>query len=468
MLIPKNSSGLFTDFYELTMAQGYFLSGKKDDKAHFDYFFRKNPYDGGFTIFAGLQTLLDTLENYQFEDQDLEYLKSLGFDKRFLKYLKDFHFEGHLFAFSEGEVVFPNEPIVRVEGNIVETQLIESLLLNILNFQSLIATKAARLKLAAKDKLLLEFGLRRAQGLAAVHASRAAIIGGCDMTSNTYSAQLFGIRPSGTMAHSWIQTFNDEKASFKAFAEYYPESSVFLVDTYNTLEKGIPNAISVAKEMEKQGKKLQGIRLDSGDLAYLSKKARRMLDEAGLNYVNIVVSNQLDEFVIMSLLQQNAPIDAFGVGTSLATGMDDAALDGVYKLSVIRDDATMKVSENVLKMTLPGKKDVFRFFDPENNGFCADGVELVDFGSPAQIYHPHFSEKNMSVSDCKYEKLMQPYMQNGSKIKENKSIISISQYVQERLALLPEENKRFENPHIYKVGIGGNLMDLRKKIKEKI
>jgi nicotinate phosphoribosyltransferase len=468
MLIPKNSSGLFTDFYELTMAQGYFLSGRKDNKAVFDYFFRKNPFGGGFVIFAGLQTVLDTLENYHFEKSDLEYLESLGFEKRFLEFLKDFHFEGHLSSFTEGEVVFPNEPIVRVEGNIIETQLVESLLLNILNFQSLIATKAARLKLAAKNKVLLEFGLRRAQGLAAIHASRAAVIGGCDTTSNTYSARLFGIQPSGTMAHSWIQTFEDEKESFAKFAEYYPESSVFLVDTYNTLEKGIPNAIAVAKEMEKKGRKLYGIRLDSGDLAYLSKKARHLLDAAGLAYVKIVVSNQLDELVITSLLQQNAPIDAFGVGTSLATGMQDAALDGVYKLAVIRDKPTMKVSENVLKMTLPGKKNVFRFRDPESNCFCADGIELSDFDYPQQIYHPHFSEKNMPVSDCMHEQLMQQVMRKGRKIIENKTIKSISQYVHKRLDLLPDENKRFENPHIYKVGIGKELMDLRKELKDKI
>jgi nicotinate phosphoribosyltransferase len=468
MLIPQNNTGLYTDFYELTMAQGYFLSGRHKDQASFDYFFRKNPFQGGFVIFAGLDTLLETLGNYRFDAQDLEYLKSLGFESGFLDYLKNFHFSGHLFALNEGEVVFPYEPIVRVEGNIVETQLVESLLLNILNFQSLVATKAARLRLAARDKILLEFGMRRAQGLAAIHASRAAVIGGCDMTSNTYSARLFDLKPSGTMAHSWIQTFDDEAESFRKFADYYPQSSVFLVDTYNSIENGIPNAIKIAKEMESRGKKLTGIRLDSGDLAYLSKKARRMLNAAGLNYIQILVSNQLDEYVITSLLQQGAPIDAFGVGTSLAAGMSDAALDGVYKLAVIRDMPTMKVSENIFKMTLPGKKNIFRYLDPENDTFYADGIELSDSNHPDRIYHPYLSEKKTNVSRYKHEDILHQVMEKGTKIINSNSIHSISEYVHNRLTQLPEENKRFENPHIFKVGIGPDLMDLRNKLREKI
>lgn len=468
MILSSESSGLYTDFYELTMAQGYFLSGRKNDTAVFDYFFRKNPFKGGFVIFAGLGTLIEQLETYRFDQQDCDYLHSLGFDKKFLEYLKNFRFSGDLLAFKEGEVAFPYEPLLRVEGNIIETQLVESLLLNILNFQSLIATKAARMKLAAGDKTVMEFGLRRAQGLGAIHASRAAIIGGCEMTSNTLSARMFDLKPSGTMAHSWVQSFENETKSFSEYTRHYREKAVLLVDTYNTLNSGVPNAINVAKDMEKNGQRLFGIRLDSGDLAYLSKKTRKMLDEAGLKYVKILVSNQLDEYLIRSLLEQNAPIDAFGVGTSLATGMADAALDGVYKLAMINQQPTMKISENISKMTLPGKKEIFRYYDSANSYFYADGLELSGLGCPDTIVHPFLSEKKTVLARLESEKLLHKVMEKGRIVSQKLSIQSMAEYTRERLNHLAEENKRFENPHIYKVGISGKLLELRNQLKENL
>jgi nicotinate phosphoribosyltransferase len=468
MSVLQNNIGFYTDYYELIMAQGYFLSRKHTNPANFDYFFRKNPYGGGFVIFAGLADLLEMLENYRFDKEDCQYLQSMGFDNEFLEYLKTFKFKGNIYSVDEGEVVFPDEPIVRIEGSIMETQLVESLVLNILNFQSLIATKAARIRLVAGDKLLLDFGLRRAQGLGAIHASRAAVIGGFNKTSNTYSARQFGIIPSGTMAHSWVQTFDNELEAFREFVKFYPETAVLLVDTYNTLNMGVPNAIKVAKEMEKQGERLSGIRLDSGDLAYLSKKARGIFDESGLNYVKIVASNQLDEYVIKSLLEQNAPIDAFGVGTSLVTGKDGGALDGVYKLSEVSHQPTMKLSDNISKITLPGKKKIYRFMDVDQNCFFADGIELHNSHIPQIIYHPQQPDKNTPVNHLKYEENVKRVMENGETILNKLSVDKISGYVQHRLKQLPEECKRFENPHIYKVGIGRDLLNLRNKVKVKI
>jgi len=378
MISTQNNLGLYTDFYELTMAQGYFLQGKKDETATFDYFFRTNPYKGGFTVFAGLQDFLDLLLDFTFSKSDIEYLHTQGLNIEFLNYLKEFKFSGTIFSVSEGEIIFPNEPIVRVEGNIIECQLIESMLLNILNFESLIATKAFRIKLVSRETTFSDFGLRRAQGFGALHASRAAIIGGATSTSNALAGKLFGIPISGTQAHSWILSFGSELEAFRAFAEGNPKNTILLVDTFNTLKTGIPNAIIVAKEMEQKGEQLKAIRLDSGDLAYLSKKARKMLDDAGLNYVKIIASNQLNEYVVKSLLlDQNAPIDAFGIGTELITGKSDAALDGVYKLAVLKGAQKMKFSENIEKVTLPGRKQLIRYFD-ENGNFFRDGILCFD------------------------------------------------------------------------------------------
>jgi len=459
-------SGLFTDHYELTMAQGYFLTGKKDLRANFDYFFRKNPYEGGFVVYAGLANVLEALHDYHFSDEDCRYLDFTGFNKKFVEYLKSFSFKGDVYSAHEGEIVFANEPVLRIEGNIIETQIVESMILNILNFQSLVATKAARMRLVAGNRLLIDFGLRRAQGLGAIHASRAAIIGGFNGSSNTYSAHSFGFESTGTMAHSWVQSFDKEIDAFREFAHLYPDSSILLVDTYDTLKHGVPNAITVAKELEKKGHKLTGIRLDSGDLAYMSKEARRMLDKAGLGYIKIVVSNQLDEHLIKSLLDQAAPIDSFGVGTALVTGKDEGALDGVYKLTFIDHKPSMKVSENITKTTLPGLKTIYRYIDNDNH-FYADGIELINSPAPKIIYHPYHPEKNCSLKGYSHESIIEKAIDRG-RILEGSSLETTANYAAERLAQLPAESKRFDNPHIYKVGIGKELMDLRDYLKSKI
>ncbi len=466
MAFQNINSGLFTDHYELTMAQGYFFKGKKDTKANFDYFFRKNPYEGGFVVYAGLDNVLEAIHDYHFNEEDCQYLGSIGFNNEFIEYLKDFRFKGDIYSALEGEIVFANEPVLRIEGNIIETQVVESMILNILNFQSLIATKAARMRLVAGNRLLIDFGLRRAQGLGAIHASRAAIIGGFNGSSNTYSASSFGFESTGTMAHSWVQSYDKEIDAFREFAHLYPDSSVLLVDTYDTLRYGVPNAITVAKELEKKGHKLSGIRLDSGDLAYMSKEARKMLDKAGLEYVKIVVSNQLDEYLIKSLLEQEAPIDSFGVGTALVTGKDEGALDGVYKLTFIDNKPSMKVSENITKTTLPGLKTIYRYINSDNH-FYADGIELVNCPAPELIYHPYHPEKNCSLKGYSYENIIEKVMDKGRIIK-GRSLELSANYAAQRLTQLPVESKRFDNPHIYKVGIGKELMDLRDNIKTRI
>jgi nicotinate phosphoribosyltransferase len=466
MQILNRNTGLYTDHYELAMAQGYFQSGMRDIPAVFDYFFRNNPYEGGYVVFSGLEDLLDTLETYRFDRADCDHLEHIGFDREFTGFLKDFRFKADVYAVREGEVVFPYQPCVRVEGKIIETQLIETLLLNILNFESLIATKAARIRQAAGDRMLMDFGLRRAQGLGGIHASRAAIAGGFDKTSNVYSAFHFGLESTGTMAHSWVQSFEDEYTAFRTFASIFPENCILLADTYDTLKSGLPNAIKVGKEMERTGKKLFGIRLDSGDLAYLSKKGREMLDNEGLDYVKIVASNQLDEYVIKSLMEQSAPIDAFGVGTALVTGMGAGALDGVYKLCQINGKPSLKISDNITKITLPGKKSIYRFCD--NDGmFTADGIALDDEADFDIIHHPFETAKSSNMSGCRKEQLIHKVMQKGSKISGAKSPGEVSEYAQSRLKFLPEEGKRFMNPHIYKVGISRQLLELRQKLTGK-
>jgi nicotinate phosphoribosyltransferase len=458
-------AGLYTDHYELSMAQGYFLNGRQDTPATFDYFFRKNPFSGGFVVFAGLQDLLDTIENLAFESPELAYLSDIGFHDDFLNYLRDFRFQARLYAPPEGELVFPHEPILRVDGNLIETQLIESLVLNILNFQSLIATKTARMRMMCGDRLLIDFGMRRAQGLGAVHASKAAMLGGTSSSSNVYSGFRFGIPTSGTMAHSWVQSYDDELTAFRRFSEAFPNKCILLVDTYDTLGMGIPHAITVAREMEARGQQLLGVRLDSGDLAYFSKKARHMLDQAGLDYVKIVVSNQLDEYVIKSLNEQQAPIDAFGVGTRLVTAQPDAALDGVYKLSMSDGRPSLKISENVEKVILPAQKQVYRYFD-EHGQMYADGIALQDEPAPGHIQHPHQSGKSSRVGGYRQEELLRPVFAEGQPLLKKKSYQEVNAYLQDRLSRLPGEHQRFDNPHIYKVGISDSLRDLRDKLLE--
>ncbi|GGW26310.1 nicotinate phosphoribosyltransferase [Arenibacter certesii] len=447
------------------MAEGYFLAGRGTDSVNFDYFFRKNPFGGGFTIFAGLQDLFEMIEDFRFNSEAIDFLHKRGFHSSFLDYLKDFKFKGTLHAPQEGEVVFPNEPTITVEGNIIEAQLLETLLLNTINYQSLIATKANRLRHSAGDRGVMEFGMRRAQGWAVIHGSRAAVIGGVDSTSNVLSAYLYGLESSGTQAHSWIQSFKDEITAFRVYAETRPKNCVLLVDTYHTLNSGVPNAIVVAKEMEKKGERLSGIRLDSGDLAYLSKKARIMLDDAGLRGVKIIASNQLDEYIIKSLIDQGAKIDAFGVGTSLITGREDGALDGVYKLSQVNQRPTIKLSEDVYKLTLPGKKKIVRYYNGENKLY-ADAIVLAEenLSEIDTIYHPQYADKKSDVSGLKSEVLVSKVFENGKVLAPKKEVREISEYRKYRVSQLSEEHKRFEFPHIYKVGLSDALIKLREKL----
>ncbi|MEL7834480.1 nicotinate phosphoribosyltransferase [Fodinibius sp. Rm-B-1B1-1] len=462
-----NRPALYTDFYELTMAQGYFLSGRQNEQASFDYFFRDIPFDGGYVIFAGLSDLLKTLQNFRFHDDEIAYLANQGFRQEFLTYLRNFEFKGTIYAAKEGEIVFPREPIVRIEGNIIETQLLETLLLNILNFESLIATKASRMKYAAGDRKVLDFGLRRAQGLGGIQASKAAYIGGIEATSNVYSSFKDDIPASGTMAHSWIQSFDDELSAFRKYAEYYPDDCILLVDTYDTLNIGVPNAITVAKELEERGHRLQGIRLDSGDLAYFSRQARKQLDEAGLEYVKIAASNQLDERLIKSLISQKAPIDVFGIGTRLVTGQDSPALDGVYKLSSVNNEPKLKISENIEKITLPGSKEVIRY-SGDDGTFYGDGIVLKEEQEVKTIYHPYYPAKHATVTTFQTESLLHKVMDNGTLTIEIPAPKKSARYAKNRLQHLSPEHKRFDNPHIYKVGISKKLMDLRDELMDKM
>lgn len=454
----------YTDQYQLTMSQVYFLKGQKNNRVVFDYFFRKLPFNSGYAVFAGLGDLLNTLESLRFDPLDLEFLKKQGFHPDFIHYLKDFRFDGTIYSSQEGDLVFPTRPILQVEGNIIEAQIVETLLLNILNFQTLIATKASRMRRAAEGRKLIDFGLRRAQGPGGYYASRAAIIGGFEATSNVRAARDYNISPSGTMAHSYIETYDDEYKAFSHFAEVHPDNCILLVDTYDTLKSGLPNAIRIAKEMEVRGKRLSGIRLDSGDLAYLSKLSRKMLNEANLNYVNIAVSNQLDEHIIKSLVEQEAPIDVFGVGTSLVTGQPDAALDGVYKLAYANGKPRIKLSENVSKITLPHRKQVYRLLDNDEKFIGGDAISLASEMELETMYHPLYPHKSFAIGHCQKEPILRKVMENGHQIYPTMSLYKIAQYSAERMKNLPEEFKRFDNPHIYKVGLSAGLMAERDKL----
>ncbi|GAA4309404.1 nicotinate phosphoribosyltransferase [Pontixanthobacter gangjinensis] len=460
----NNFSATYTDQYQLSMAQVYFKNGHREHTAIFDYYFRKLPFKGGYAIFSGLEDLLEIVSKLRFSESDLEFLKQQGFEDEFLEYLADFKFQGTIYSVQEGDVVFPTRPILQVEGNIIEAQIIETILLNLLNFQTLIATKASRIRLVAGDATLLDFGLRRAQATGGYFASRAAVIGGFDGTSNVMAGKDFDIPVSGTMAHSFIQSYDDELTAFRDFAEGRPDGCVLLVDTYNTLRSGVPNAIKVAKEMEKKGQKLLAIRLDSGDLSYFAKESRKMLDEAGLDYVKIAASNQLDEYVIKSLLEQQAPIDVFGVGTNLVTGDPEGALDGVYKLAWSNGKPRIKISESIVKITLPHKKQVFRIKDENGKCIGADAIGLFEQERIAEMFHPFEPYKSMNLENFQQEPLLQKVMANGKVLIKKRSLEEISAYSMSRLAELPIEYKRFNNPHIYKIGISAKLREEREKL----
>ena len=455
----------YTDLYQISMAQVYFQQGKHQHTAVFDYFFRKLPFEGGYAIFAGLETILELLEDFHFSTSDIDYLKTQGLDADFLDYLENFKFKGTITSTLEGDIVFPTRPILQVEGNMVEAQLVETIILNVLNFQTLIATKASRIRKSAGDQMLIDFGMRRAQSTGAYFASRAAFIGGFEATSNVVAGKDFNIPISGTMAHSFVQSYDDELKAFKDFAQSHPQNTVLLIDTYDTLKSGLPHAITVGQEMKARGESLKGIRLDSGDLSYLAKKCRKALDEAGLQNVKIAASNQLDEYVIRSLKEQQGPIDVFGVGTNLVIGRPDAALDGVYKLAYADGKPRIKLSENLEKLTLPHKKQVYRIRNSNGDLTGSDVITLRDETEVHRMNHPFDVSKSTTFTNCQTEALLHPIMENGKRLQKSKSIEDIKAYSRNRLAEFPEEYQRFENPHLYKVGVSDKLLKERDQLR---
>jgi len=465
----KNSSGLYTDLYELTMAQGYLMADKAHQEATFDYFFRSNPFNGSFTVFAGLPDLAEMVSELHFSTDDLQYLQEQGFKDKFLDYLADFSFSGTIKAPPEGTLVFPDEPVLRIDGKLAEVQILETLLLNIINFQSLIATKAARMRLAADtDKKLIDFGLRRSQGFGGLHASRAAIVGGFDATSNVLAGKQYSIPVTGTMAHSWVQSFNSELAAFREYARQYPDKCILLVDTYDTLNRGIPNAITVARELEEEGHTLLGIRLDSGDLCSLSQKARTILDEAGLNCVKIAVSNQMDEYSIKELVDKNAPIDVFGIGTRLVTAKEDPALDGVYKMASINGEPNLKLSESKDKVTLPGRKKIARYHD-EREQFLCDVVMLEDEEPADQNLVFSRYEKRVENNFSGFSILRTEQISSDTSAAAFPNVRESTKKLYEQLEHLPDSFKTLrkkESP--YPVYISEKLKKLREQLIEKL
>ncbi len=455
--------GFLADRYELAMAWAYWRDGRAREPVVFDYFFRKLPCESGYALAAGFPVLAELLEEFAYDDGQLAHLEQDGFAADFLEALRTFRFQGSVQAMVEGEVVFPLEPVLRVEGGLMEAQLVETLVLNVLNFQTLIATKAARCRQAAGGRGLSEFGLRRAQGMGGHWASRAACVGGFDTTSNLAAALAFGLRASGTMAHSYIQSYPSELAAFRRYAAVHGSNTILLLDTYDTLASGLPNALQVAGELKARGESLAGVRLDSGDLAYLARRVRSELDAAGFNEVRIVASNQLDEHVIRSLVSQEAPIDLFGLGTSIAVGQPDGALDGIYKLAQVGETPCLKLSENPAKTSLPGRKQVTRYRD-EDGRFVADAIHTADESEMRRMIHPFAPAKQLDLTHLTGETLLHPLMEKGRRVLPAVSISKSADHARRRLRHLPDEHRRFENPHVYKVGLSEKLHALREKL----
>ena len=464
---------MLCDFYELTMSQGYFAKGHKDRIAYFDLFFRRCPDGGGFAIAAGLEQIVQYIEELHFSAEDIEYLRGRKlFSEEFLTYLADFKFTGDIWAVPEGTPMFPNEPIITVRAPAIEAQLIETYLLLCINHQSLIATKANRVVRAAEGRTVLEFGSRRAQGAdAAILGARAAYIGGCHGTACTISDQLFGVKAGGTMAHAWVQMFDTEYEAFKAYVEMYPNNATLLVDTYNTLKSGVPNAIRVFNEVLKPlGITKCGIRLDSGDMAYLTQKARKMLDEAGWTECQISVSNSLDEYIIRDLLRQDAKIDMFGVGERLITARSEPVFGGVYKLVAVEGEdgnvnPKIKISENVAKITTPHYKKLYRFFGRDNGKALADYLtiynETVDDSQDLEIFDPDATWKRKNVYNFEAKELQVPIFRNGKLVYELPDLEQIRSYCAQQVDTLWEEVKRFDNPQTYYVDLSQNLWDIK-------
>ncbi|SMP56107.1 nicotinate phosphoribosyltransferase [Anoxynatronum buryatiense] len=461
---------MMTDYYQLSMMKGYLESGVHEDEVVFDLFFRKNPFHNSFTIVAGMESLIDYINGLSFTEDDLKYLASVGFDKVFLEHLRAFRFTGDIWGVAEGTIMFPHEPVIRVKASIFQAQLIETALLNIINFQSLIATKAARICEAAQGDPVFEFGLRRAQGPdAGIYGARAAYIGGCVSTSNVLAGKLYGIPVVGTHAHSWVQKFETELDAFRAYASSYPENCLLLVDTFNTIESGIPNAITVFRELQEKGFKPKGIRIDSGDIAYLSKVARRMLDDAGFPNTAIVASSDLDEDTIDSLKVQGAMITHWGVGTNLITSSNWPALGGVYKLAAAAESGALvpkiKISDNPEKITNPGLKKVTRIYDESGLFALADLImladETIDTSEPLTIFHPIYTWKTKTFRRYSLRELLEPLYLNGKLVYERRTVQEVRANVRRELDGLWPEYKRLQRPQIYKVDLSKKLWDLK-------
>lgn len=454
----RRNISLVMDLYEMTMANGYFQCGDINRRVAFDVFYRRNPDGGGFAIFAGLEQIIEYVEGMHFDEDDIEFFRSKNlFGEEFLDYLKNFRFRGDIYSFPEGTIMYPNEPFMTIVADLIDAQLIETAILTQINHQSLIATKARRIVRAAEGRFVSDFGARRAHNMdAATYGARAAFIGGVNGSATVSAGKMFDIPINGTMAHSWIMYFGDEFEAFKKYAEVYPDATLLLVDTYDVIHSGIPNAIRVAKEiLEPRGKRLKGVRIDSGDLAYLSKKVRAMLDAAGLNDCKIVVSNSLDEFTITSLLSQGAAIDSFGVGERLITARSEPVFGAVYKIVAVGDGEKftprIKVSENVEKITNPGLKDVWRVYDP-NGHAVADMIalhdEAVDMTQPFRYVDPVKPWKNRSFVGCTAKNLRRLYVKDGRRTEELPKLIEIKNYVRHQLEHeIWQEEQRFENPH---------------------
>lgn len=469
---------LLTDLYELTMMQGYFKT-QENDTVVFDVFFRSNPNNGGYSVMAGLEQVIEYVKNLNFTYEDVDYLRGLGiFSEDFLQYLSGFHFSGSIYAIPEGTVIFPKEPLLKVVAPIMEAQLVETAILNIINHQSLIATKASRVVYAAQGDGIMEFGLRRAQGPdAGLYGARAAIIGGCVGTSNVLAGQMFDVPVMGTHAHSWIMSFKDEYTAFKEYANLYPDACTLLVDTYDTLKSGVPNAIRVFQEMRDAGikPKSYGIRLDSGDLAYLSKKARKMLDDAGFTDAVIAASNDLDELLIHDLKIQGAAITSWGVGTNLITSKDCPSFGGVYKLAAIKNSGgefvpKIKISENTEKITNPGNKTIFRVYDKETGKMRADLIcfadETFDESEDLLLFDPNATWKKTRLEGGSYymREILKPIFINGECIYHSPSVKEIAAYCKQEKATLWDETMRLFNPHKVYVDLSRKLYDTKAKL----
>ncbi len=465
---------MLVDFYEITMANGFFENGRGLEIAYFDMFFRRVPDNAGYAIMAGVQQLIEYIENLSFTAEDINYLRSKNmFCEEFLDYLADFRFECDIWAVPEGTPIFPGEPILTVRGPVIQAQFIETMVLLTINHQSLIATKSNRIVTAAQGRPVMEFGSRRAQGSdGAVYGARAAYIGGCAGTACTISDRDFGVKALGTMAHSWIQLFPTELDAFRAYAKVYPDSCTLLVDTYSVLKSGVPNAITVFHELEAAGHKGAGIRIDSGDIAYLSKKARKMLDDAGLDYVKIVASNSLDEYIISDLIHQGAEIDSFGVGERLVTSRSEPVFGGVYKLAAVEENGEIipkiKISENAAKITNPSYKELWRLFDNSSGKAVADLITLagekIDSSEPYTIFDPEQPYKKTVLTDFTAKKLRVQLFCKGKCVYKSPDIEEIKEYCRSQLELIWDEVKRFENPHEYYVDLSKPLWELKQKM----